>query len=91
MTSPEGEAGYDQPPPVYNPGGYEPQQQYGLQNVTHAEDSSDLIQDPQGHEAAAASESQEEKYDGYVPKSGLESVPENYMNVSTASIQILNF
>ncbi len=80
MTSPEGEASHDQSPLVYNPGGYQPRQQYGLQNVNSAEES-DLIQGHQRNEAES-----QEKYDEDVLKSGLKSVPENYMNVSTASI-----
>ncbi len=100
MTSPEGQAGYGPPPPVYpayNPG-Y--QQQYPMENINPAapeagnSNRAPLIQ-PLGQgqqndnpDEAAASESQAEKDDEGVLKSGLKSVPENYLNVSTASISI---
>ncbi len=82
MTSPETErqAGYGQPPPVYAPG--DNQQQYPMENINPA------APEPQGQnnipDEAAASEIQSEKHDGEVLKSGLKSVPENYMSVSTA-------
>ncbi len=97
MTSPEGQAGYGQPPPVYpayNPG-Y--QQQYPMQNINPAtpeagnSNQAPLVQ-PQGQndnpDEAATSESQGEKDDEGVLKSGLKSVPENYLNVSTACMHI---
>ncbi len=83
MTS---QAGYGQPPPMYRSGGYQ-QQQYHMGN------SNPAVPGPQGQgqqndnpDEAAASESQ---HDEGVLKSGLKSVPENYLNVSTASILLL--